>query len=212
MEVVATVRFVTPCLGNVRGERLDCMLRGRDGRVLLLQSWWRSGLGYAAQALCRWVDEVGQIQTAPEVDGRLEIYRRFYGPKDFKEHEAFLAGREIMVKFCLPPKMTLEDFRELLSVAGQYVGISPYGYKQDYGRFEVVDVKPYRRSHDGESHDHPARQPDRGVPGLPPHLSARIDVHAAHTDGGHGGVSDGVPVPSVRPHVDGAGGLNQPRR
>lgn len=142
MQVVVTIRFLTPSLGNCRNERRDKMLRDRDGRILYLQSWWRSGLGYAAQALNRMEKEVAEIQADPVVEGHPEIYRRYYNAKDFKEHEAFIAGSTMRARFCLPNRITPEDFRELLAVAGKYVGISPYGYRHDFGRFEVVSVEP----------------------------------------------------------------------
>ena len=143
MQVTATIRFLTPSLGNCRNERRDKMLRDQQGRVLYLQSWWRAGLGYAAQALSRFEPDVINIQADPVVEGHPEIYRRYYSESGFKEHEAFLAGAEMKVKFCLPNRISPEDFKELLTVAGRYVGISPYGYRHDFGRFEVVTVEPY---------------------------------------------------------------------
>jgi len=141
MEVVATLRFLTPSLGNARGERRDRMLYSTEGEVVYLQSWWRSSLGYAAQALCRHQGTIDKIQADPVVRGPVSIHKRFYSPTSFKEHEAFLAGTEVEVRFMLPKKLRLEAFRELLETAGKYAGISPYGYKQDYGRFIVVDVR-----------------------------------------------------------------------
>jgi hypothetical protein len=182
VEVLARIRFTTPCLGNVRGEKLDRMLRNSEGRVLLLQSWWRAGFAYAAQALCKHQGEIGQLQAAPEISGEVKIHRRFYGPQEFKEHEAFPAGSEIEVRFCLPPKLGLEDFKELLAVAGEYVGISPYGYKQDYGRYVVVDASPYRRPKGGESEDRPAGQPDHGESRLSSGAGAGAHVHAPHPE------------------------------
>ncbi len=142
MQVVATIRFLTPSLGNCRNERRDKMLRDQSGRIIYLQSWWRSGLGYAAQALSRLEKEVAEIQADPVVEGNPEIFRRYYNANSFKEHEAFLAGSTLKARFCLPNRVSTEDFKELLTVAGKYVGISPYGYRHDFGRFEVVSVEP----------------------------------------------------------------------
>lgn len=119
--------------------RRDRMLYS-EGKIIYLQSWWRSSLGYAAQALCRHQKLIDQIQVDPIADGTLSVYKRFYSPTLFKEHEAFLTGTEVEFRFMLPGKLSLEAFRELLETAGKYAGISPYGYKQDYGRFIVIDV------------------------------------------------------------------------
>lgn len=122
------------------------MLYDKNGEVLYLQSWWRSSLGYAAQALCRHQKLIDKIQADPVARGTVSVYQRYYNPTSFKEHEAFLAGSEVEFRFMLPRKMSLEAFRELLEIAGKYAGISPYGYKQDFGRFTVVDVQPSART------------------------------------------------------------------
>jgi len=140
MEVVATIRFTTPCLGNIRGDGPNRMLRNAEGKVILLQTWWRSGLGFAAQALCRYQKEVSEVQTDPVVDGELSVYRRYWAPDKYTEHEAFDAGSELRVRFMLPRKMDVKGFQELLEMSGRYVGISPHGYRQDFGRFSVVSV------------------------------------------------------------------------
>lgn len=144
MEVIATIRFTTPSLGAVRGP-VNKMLRNAEGNVLFLQTWWRAGLGYASQALSRYQNEVTRIQSDPIVEGATTIFKRYYSPTHFQEHEAFDTNAEIRVRFCLPKRVTAEGFHELLSVAGQYVGISPYGFKNDYGRFVVVDVSPVKK-------------------------------------------------------------------
>ena len=144
MEVKVRLRFTTPSLGNVRGEVLDKMMRDPEGDVIFLQSWWRAVLAYGAQAYNRFEKDIDLVQTDPKVKGELNTFRRYYKPNEFKMHEAFLAGAEIEVRFCLPRVIGPEEFKELLTLAGRYVGVSPYGHKQDYGRFTVVSVEPAR--------------------------------------------------------------------
>jgi len=145
MEVVARLRFTTPCLGNVRRPQRDLMLRSSTGNVLFLQGWWRACLSYAANAVGRYQKDVGDVQADPEVDGTTDVFKRYYGETEYKEHEAFLAGAEITVRFCLPSSVPLAGFKELMEVAGKYAGISPYGYKQNYGRFSVLSIEPATR-------------------------------------------------------------------
>lgn len=144
MEVTVRLKFTTPSLGNVRGEMLDRMLRDPEGDVIFLQSWWRAVLSYGAQAFGRYQKEIEMVQTDPKVKGELSTYRRYYRPNEFKLHEAFLTGTEIEVRFCLPRAIGPAEFKELLTLAGRYVGVSPYGHKQDYGRFLVLSVEPVR--------------------------------------------------------------------
>jgi hypothetical protein len=144
VEVLASIRFTTPCLGHIRGKDSNRMLRDADGNIIFLQTWWRAGLGFAAQSLCRYQKEVPDIQTDPVVEGELGTYRRYYAPDKYTDHEAFDAGSIIQVRFMLPRKIDFEGFKALLELSGKYVGISPCGYRQDFGRFTVVNVDVLR--------------------------------------------------------------------
>lgn len=152
MEVRAKLKFITPCLGNERNEQRDMMLRGPNGKVVMLQSWWRSSLVFAASALGRFTKEVEHIQVDPEIEGTTSIYRRWYSSSSFKEHEAFLVGSEIEARFWLPSGLRIEDLRALLETAGKYAGLSPYGFKKDYGRFLVASMEAMSSHHGNGQH------------------------------------------------------------
>ena len=144
-EVKIELRFITPCLGNVRG-KVDRMQRNSDGQVIFLQTWWRGALTYAAKAMSKYIDSISKIQWDPVIRGETTIFKRFYSNTSFKSHEAFDAGSHIFVNAMLPNEILVDDFKELLHIAGTYVGISPYGWKKDYGRFEVVSVDSRHRN------------------------------------------------------------------
>ena len=145
MEVEVKLRFTTPCLGNERHAQRDLMLRSGSGHVALLQSWWRACLAFAAQALNQHQRDIESIQADPEVDGNVTIHKRYWSDREFKEHECFAAGEVVTARFFLPNEVPVDDFRCLLETAGKYAGISPYGYRQNFGRFVVVSVTPIRR-------------------------------------------------------------------
>ena len=182
MEVIAKLRFVTPCLGNERREQRDLMLRSKDGKVIMLQSWWRCSFAFAAKTLGRFTKEVEQIQADPEIKGSTRIFKRWYNASSYKEHEAFLAGEEIEARFCLPNEIKPDDFKSILETAGKYAGLSPYGYKQDYGRFAVISVAPVTW-HREETNARPSSDTSSGsstphqavVPGS---VSAILDIQA----------------------------------
>lgn len=140
MEVTVRLKFTTPCLGSVRNEIKDSFLRSPEGGILLLQSWWRAVLAFGANAVNRHHKEINKIHVDPVIKGSVKTFKRFYTAVSFKEHEAFLPGDEIEVKFCLPSSLTIAQFKELLEVAGTYIGISPYRGNGDYGRFSVSDI------------------------------------------------------------------------
>ena len=156
MEVVVKLKFTTPSLGNERREQRDLMMRSKDGNVLMLQSWWRCSMAFAAKALGCFTREVEQIQVDPEVKGTTGIYRRWYNSTSFKEHEAFLIGTEIEARMLLPNGIKPSDLRRLLETAGRYVGLSAYGYKENFGRFVVVSVEQVGVKHEvqKEAGDH----------------------------------------------------------
>jgi hypothetical protein len=146
------LRFITPCLGNVRERECDRMIKDKEGNVIFMQSWWHGTLRYGAKALNRFYSEVEQVQASPIVTGTLSLFKRFYAPERFTYHEAFASGDVISVSFSLPDRIDADAFRELLEVGGRYVGISPYGYRADYGRFAVVSVEVHQH--------HAVGQPD----------------------------------------------------
>jgi len=144
-EVEVTLRFNNHCLGDCRFGSISAFLRDPDGRVMLLATWWASLMRYAAKVANRHHKTVKDIDWDPVVQGESREYRRYYKARRFRLHEAFYPGDEIVVHAVLPDGLTLDDFRELLSIAGRYRGISPFGSDRKYGTFDVRAVTPKRR-------------------------------------------------------------------
>lgn len=142
MEIIAKLKFRTPCLGGVRRDDYDRMLRDTDGNVIFLPTWWRAAFAEAATAINRYDHYVNQIRPSPPVEGKLtQITRRYgKGPQDYKIHEGFDTGTIITVKFAIPGKMHKQQFVELLEAIGDYTGFSPYRGRKQYGFFSVVSI------------------------------------------------------------------------
>lgn len=161
-EVHIRIIFDEPCLGNEREPDPAPNRHSRDsaGNVVLKQIWWNSIMVKAAQAFCRHQSKVFDIAWTPEVDGTVKLYERYYVAHEngrsitrVKKHEAFYAGDIVGVKARLPDDMSIEDFQEILTIAGQSYGISPYGWKKGLGRFKVVEVKrAYGSKHGGDQY------------------------------------------------------------
>ena len=150
-EVYLRLRFDSPCLGSSRSEvegGPDRMLRGSDGNVVFSQVWWRTIVCQGAKSVGRHQDRVRAILWTSAVDGTTKIFRRYYHlrsesgetQKLLKDHEAFLIGDVIGVKALIPDDVPMEEFRDIMSVAGEYFGISPFGWKMGYGKFKVVEI------------------------------------------------------------------------
>jgi len=149
MEVVARLEFTTPCLGNVRRPDYDRMPCDRDGNVIFMTSWWRAAFAKAATALSRYHRLVDKVHPALQVEGRIAPIKRFFGSRmeRFKIHEGFDVGTVVTCRFILPYGMTIEQFTELLETVGDYIGISPYGWRLgDLGHFKVLGVTRRARS------------------------------------------------------------------
>jgi len=150
-EVCLKLRFETPSLGSKRGEKEgdpDQMIRGPDGNVTFSQTWWRTIVCQGAKCYGKHQERVRSILWGSSVDGTTKMFTRYYLLRDSqgrsqklcKEHEAFLAGEIIGVKAMLPDDIPIEDFKDIMAVAGQYFGISPFGWKMGFGKFTVTEI------------------------------------------------------------------------
>lgn len=146
MEVTARITFTRPCLGNVRRPDYDRMPRDSTGEVIFMATWWRAAFAKAAKAINRFYSLVDRIHPALQVHGEVTRYERWYnGGKRSTIHECFGVGTTVEVSFLIPSEMRLEDFAELLEATGLYIGVSPYGWREQYGLFRVLSLAPTRR-------------------------------------------------------------------
>jgi len=162
MEVIASLKFTTPCLGNIRKLDCDLMQRDSDGKPIFLSTWWRAAFAQAAKAINRYHRYVDQIHAALQVEGDIVRIKRRYGkrPTDFKWHEGFAVDSVAVVRFAIPNAMTSDQFTELLEALGDYIGISPYGWKKgDYGHFKVLGVRSVAGGTSSKGRDSAASDP-----------------------------------------------------
>ena len=145
IEVETTLRFNAHSLGNCRHKKVSTFLHDPDGRVMLLATWWEALMRYAAQLLNRHQSAVRHIDWDPVVEGTPKEFKRFYAQGRFTLHEAFYPGDCIVVRAVLPDEIDLDDFKELLTIAGRYKGMSPYRQEKKYGTFDVLSVEPRQR-------------------------------------------------------------------
>lgn len=172
MEVTATLKFTRPCLGSVRRSDYDRMQRDQDGNVIFLPTWWRAALAQAAKAISKYYKYIDQIHPGLPVDGNLSKIKRWYGQKKYKLHEGFSVGTVIRVSFLIPNELTQNEFAELVEATGAYIGISPYGWKQKYGLFKLLEVRR------GGLHDKHSEsgQPPADRAGVSGHTGSGADV------------------------------------
>jgi hypothetical protein len=109
---------------------------------------------YAAQLLGRHQNAVADIQWDINVDGSEgkgdnRFYKRYYtqsGKRRRVLHEQIPAGAVIGINCVVPSVISDDDLLELMRIAGQYRGISPWIPNGDWGRFEVESIRPRRNN------------------------------------------------------------------
>lgn len=158
-ELLLTLRFTSPSLGNVkkyvRQENsavswpVFYMPRSLDGRVRFETNWWKSGLVFAADILCRHQKDVRNVEFAAELEGRTNtdirhFFKRFLptatGRSRFVRHEAFLPDDVVRASCVVPDVISDEAFEQLMQYFGRFRGISPFRPKQ-YGHFQVEKIQ-----------------------------------------------------------------------
>lgn len=184
-EVQIRLRFNRECLGAVRrktrrGQTVFRLPRDARGRVMFLPTWWAGLMCYAATVANRAHKLVRKIDWDPIVDGSPRCdWRRTVvsaredtrGRERYALHEAFPPGSIIGVRAVLPSGLTVDEFQELLVVAGTYRGISPFQEDcERFGTFEVVTVTPTIRNR---------RKPD---PTTPIEGSPRDDIETTRLE------------------------------
>lgn len=168
-EVSIRLRFIRECLGSakrrksVKDQVVFRMPRDPRGRVMFLPTWWGSIMTYAAKVHNLGHASVRKIDWDPIVDGApRQGWRRIITPPSedpkgrarYAVHEAFHPGDVIGVKAVLPDGLGIDEFQELLTIAGTYKGVSPYQPSgENYGTFEVVSVKQAVRKIQNSTHN-----------------------------------------------------------
>lgn len=156
-ELTVRIRLTKHCLGNVKSRTKDgsfTLPRSPSGHVTFLASWHHANMRFAAQLLGKHQDEVGKIFWDINVDGLPHDdcwHRRYYraagGKRRYALHEAFFAGQVVGLNCVVPSTITDDDFWRLMSLSGQYRGLSPWK-PGEYGLFEVDGLRPRRRQHE----------------------------------------------------------------
>ena len=147
------LEFTTHVLANstdADGNR-DRFQKDSKGRLIWQQSWWYSALSQGVSLVhgLRGV-KAADIHMDLAVDAKTELFRRKYG-NDGKSrmHEAIFPGSEVTFNAIVADHITASILRSILDRVGSYVGLSPYGYKLGFGKFNVIDVEVAPSDADG---------------------------------------------------------------
>jgi hypothetical protein len=153
-ELTIRIRFLKHCLGNVKDQHglgRYLLPRSPSKQVTFLSTWHRANLRFAAGVLTRHQDEVEKIFWDIHVDGVVKLkcwHRRYYaaGNKQrYAIHESFLPGQVVGINCVIPSAIPDEDLWQLMQLAGQYRGISPWA-PGEFGFFDVESIRSRRQT------------------------------------------------------------------
>jgi hypothetical protein len=141
-----TLEFTKHVLANSIGPdgKRDRFERDSDNRLIWQQGWWYSAFARAIQlAKIRGV-KPADICMDLSVQADTDLYPRRWierGQSRIRTHEAIMPGTKVTFEAMVADHVTTSILEDILKRMGQYVGLSPYGYRLGFGRFHVVDVE-----------------------------------------------------------------------
>jgi hypothetical protein len=136
------LEFTTHVLANgigPDGER-DHFQRDSENNLIWQQSWWYSAFTRSIELAHIRGIKAADINMNLAVSTKTEMYRRRYGEGKFRTHEAIMPGTRVEFEAIVADRVTESVLDTILERMGKYVGLSPYGYKLGYGKFNVISV------------------------------------------------------------------------
>lgn len=167
-ELTARIRFTKHSLGNVKDRTTGRFMfpRSPNGAITFLSSWHQSNMRFAATLLNLHHDAVKGIYWDIEIDAATDAngwHRRYYtvgGRERYVLHEAMMPGQVVGINCVVPAEIGDEAFWQLLRVAGQYKGLSPFR-PGDFGHYDVVGIRPRRATADPEGNQESGLKQER---------------------------------------------------
>ena len=141
-----TLEFLTHVLANdiAPDGRRDRFQHASDGAIVFRQTWWYSALDAAIKLSDLRDVKPGHISLDPCVKASTATYKRKFdkdGRTCYRTHEAIMPGTRAQFAASVDDHITTSTLQTLLHRMGRFVGLSPYGHKLGFGRFQVVSVE-----------------------------------------------------------------------
>ena len=142
-DVKFTLEFTTHVLANGTGPtgEKDCFQRDNEKNLVWQQAWWYSAFAQAIDLARIKGIKPGDIHMNLSVKADTEVYKRRYGENKFRTHEAILPGSRVTFEAVVADHVTESSLHLILERMGKYIGLSPYGYRLGFGKFNVVKVE-----------------------------------------------------------------------
>lgn len=136
------LEFVSHVLANSvgpNGER-DYFQRDGSNQIVFQQSWFHSAFSHAIElARIRGV-KASDIQMDLTFTAPTQVYRRRYGDNKYRPHEAIMPGTKVTFNAVVADHVTEQILHNILERMGKFVGLSPFGFRMGFGKFNVFTV------------------------------------------------------------------------
>ena len=155
------MRLVKPWLGSNPPDHSGIRrFKTSNGLVFVHSEYWKEQFRIAAMQLHYPID-VNTLYPPPGMEAAsIHLFRRIYSKRHVELFESFRAGTvltfDFMVREDKPRCPDVAQFKNMLQFIGEYLGLSQFGSKFGFGRFQLIDVKlkVYGREDTGDQNGH----------------------------------------------------------
>ena len=139
-----TLEFVSHCLangGSPEDNIPDTFQRDSKDHIILHQPGWHAAF-LRAISLARMDPGImaTDIQVDPAIVAPTDRLKRRYDTDRVRTHEAIVPGTKVVFNAMVEDHVTLPQLTAILERMGKYVGLSPFGFKIGFGKFNVSEV------------------------------------------------------------------------
>ena len=141
MVVIAQIRLTSPILGDMKADK-DGIRRFRKNRdrIIVDQRVWDAQFREAARVIGMKLGKQDILWFEPSyISPAIRLYRRVYSRVHVEMFEAIQKGTVITLS--ITTSIPEDQFRQLLETVGLHLGLSQFGSKFGFGRFEIIDIR-----------------------------------------------------------------------
>lgn len=145
------LNLTTAMLGDTRDQGTGVRRFARDANnaIRLGPDVWKNALTMAQADICSHYNLEGVLPANWIRTPSTQLYKRRYNQTKTDYFEIVQKGAHLKTEFLVrghnfPQSPGQDGLTKLLNHIGEWIGISPWGVKYNYGRFTVVHVTPIR--------------------------------------------------------------------
>jgi hypothetical protein len=140
------VKIVKPWLGSLSPDHGGIRRFRMDGELMAVHAeYWREQLRVAAMQLHYPINVSTLHPPAGIRPPSIHLFRRIFSKRRVELFESFRAGTVLTFDFMVREDQAkcpdVLQFKNMFRFVGEYLGLSQFGSKFGFGRFELLDVQ-----------------------------------------------------------------------